>query len=180
MPSNHRLPGNRLKRLLVGGILICMAIPIGFVSFVAYSIQATNRDYDQVAKCLEQHGFAAQDGWTRTDIALEDFGLIFEVSSGQQWEVQILDGNSVRDCSDRIEQILLSSNSINASNARYLPLSHPALLKALNGQEMRTLNDVLAQLEWLLTWAEAHPETLLTSQEVTEPEKSVSFLSPPL
>ena len=165
-----------------------MAIPIGFVSFVAYSIQATHRDYDQVAKCLEQHGFAVQDGWKRTDIALEDFGLTFEVSSGQQWEVQILDGNSVRDCSDppreglrhRIEQILLSSDSINASNARYLPLSHPAMRKALNGQEMRTLNDVLAQLEPLLTWAEAHPDTLLTRQEVTEPEKSVSFLSPPL
>ena len=171
---------NGIRRLVVGGILAAIGLPVGLFGFMVYAASDSHNDYDRVAACLQQHCLAVTDGWKHTDGVLEDFGLIFEVSDGQPWEVQILDGSSVRNCRDRISGLFLSNNAIGSSNKKYLALDHPVLIEDLYGANIQTLGDSSAQLEWLIAWAQAHPNALLTYDEVDSSKRYVSLLSPPL
>ena len=159
-------------------IMLIAGLVVGSVAFMIYVIEASHRDYEQVASCLNRHGFEVEDGWKVTDMGLEDFGLTFRLPDGQLWEVHILDGSSPRDCNDRVAGVLLSNDAF--KKGQYLAFASPELTKDLNGQAIDTMDDMFARFEWLLSWAKDHPEALLNYDDIANRENYVSLLSPPL
>lgn len=175
-----RLLSNTKKRLLRHGRWGLLAIllggggfvvTVGGIGAVAYDTHASRKDYDEIESCLLKHNFTVIDGWKYTDMgleiigypALENFGLDFATSNGQQWEIEVIDGYGARDCNDRIAWVWIEHNT--QSTGTFLPLHHPELLKDLDGIKIQTTDDLLAQLEWLLDWTAEHPETLYVTQE---------------
>lgn len=167
-----------MTKFAIGGVMAIVGLVFGLVGFVVYEIKESYKDYEQVADCLKRHGFEVEGGWQHQDVFLEDFGWIFTLSDGQRWEVQILEGYSPRDCQDQLAGIFLSSDGF--AGKQYLSFESPELQQDLSGQEIRTMDDMFARFEWLLDWAKAHPEALLTHDEMTAREGVVSLLSPPL
>ena len=160
---------NRLRNFFVVGLSGSLALILGGIGWIQYSLQESYRDYDQLAACLTRHGFAVEDGWQRSDVGLEAYGLIFQLSDGQKAEIQVLDGAVVRDCGDRPSGLFISGEGNN-----YLPFDQPELVAALGGEPIRTAQEAIAQLETLLAWAAAHPDALLSHAEMTDADGDIN------
>ncbi|MFK8184332.1 MAG: hypothetical protein AB8B99_13250 [Phormidesmis sp.] len=168
-----QLFGSRKRRFVAGGLFSLVALTVGSLALMLYDIQASHQDYDQIESCLKKHGLAVKDGWKYTDMgleiiglpALENFGFTFATSNNQLWSLEIIDGYGVRDCDDPVAWVWLSGVEIALPEGRALSLNHPELLQALDGKEIKTLDDLMAQLEWLLVWASEHPDAFLADDE---------------
>ncbi|MEO1400038.1 MAG: hypothetical protein AAFV72_02160 [Cyanobacteria bacterium J06635_1] len=160
---------------MAGGLLT--AISVGFVGLafsVPWAARQSYQDYDEVEACLTHHQFKVEDGWQHRDTFLEDFGWFFRLPSGQPLGIDIYDHNSARDCDDRADGVqLIFGNSF--GDGLYLAFDHPALVDALQGERIRTMDEMFDQLEWLVTWAEDHPETLV-SQAPVKRERYLNLL----
>ncbi|MBT9317222.1 hypothetical protein [Leptothoe spongobia] len=155
----------RLRWLVIAALIV---IPGGFLTFVGWlrwTIHATYTDYEQVKACLERHQFEVIEGWQHQDMILEDFGWRFRTASGQQLGIDVYDGNQPRDCRDRAAGVQLLEK--NLQPGRYLSFDHPGLIDALDGQRLRTMDDMLENLDELLAWAEENPQFKVDPTEVT-------------
>lgn len=170
-----KICGTGKRRLVVGGVLSLAVLAVGHIGWLFYHVHSSHRDYYQFEDCLNKHGLAVKEGWQYTDEgleiiglpALENFGWTFAVSDGQLWQFEVIDGYRVRDCNDRVAFVWLDGRSMwSLSKGRVLSLQHPELLKALDGQKIDTMDDLVAQLEWLLNWASEHPDAFLDASEL--------------
>lgn len=149
-----------------GGILLAVsAILVGFIVSIHHAAKQSYQDYDEIKACLEQHQFLLEDSWRHEGLFLEDFGWLFRSRNGTKFGIDVYDSNQVRDCDDRDRGIqLIFNHSFNGGNS--LPFDHPAVVEALEGQQIRTMDDLLDHLDWLTDWAQTHPDVLMPQSEI--------------
>ncbi len=161
-----------LRRSVIAALI---AIPGSFLSLVGWiywEIHATYADYDQVKACLERHHLEVIDGWQHQ--TLEDFGWSFRTTDGQELSLEIYDGDEARDCSHRADGIHFLSDTF--GSGQYLSFDHPDLVEALDGQQLKTMDDMLKNLDHLLTWIEENPEHWVNSLDVKKPDRHLNLV----
>lgn len=169
-------PSTQAPLWIGGGILIAVvALLLGLIASTYRTIRQSHQDYDEVKACLEQHQFRLEDSWQHEDLYLEDFGWLFRLPDGTKLGIEVYDGNKTRDCDDLAQGIqLIFNHSSNGGN--YLPFDHPALVEALDGEHIRTMDDLLDHLDWLAEWAQTHPEALMPQSEIRDHDRYINLL----
>ena len=124
----------------------------GWVLWTAYDSYI---DYDRVKTCLERHQFDVVDGWQHQDLSLEDFGWEFRTQGGKQVRLDIYDINLPRHCNHRAHGVRLLDEPY--AGGPYLSFDHPELVRALGGKRLRTMDDMLENLDELLVWVDENP-----------------------
>ncbi|MEM9092183.1 MAG: hypothetical protein AAGC93_26055 [Cyanobacteria bacterium P01_F01_bin.53] len=64
------------KKLWLGGLLSLTALLVGVFGSAASDAYISHKDYDQIASCLQKHGFEIKDSWKYTDEDLEMLGVL--------------------------------------------------------------------------------------------------------
>ncbi|MEL6397844.1 MAG: hypothetical protein AAFR26_02025 [Cyanobacteria bacterium J06626_4] len=154
-------------------LFVIALLPLGFAGLVAvivYDAENSYRDYDRVKACLQKHQFKVGEGWQHRDMYLEDFGWQVQLANEQWIELNIYDGSPIRTCRSRLQGLRVTTSGAFADDA-YLPFDHPSLTEVTGDNPLATVEDVLVDLEDLLSWAAANPDALLSREAVSQPSR---------
>lgn len=166
------------RKVSIGSILTISALPIMFIVWISLEARASYEDYDQMSRCLKGYGYPIVAGWQHQDITLEDFGLVTELSNGEEIELQFLDPTTARRCYQPLTVVYISMDTL-PNERGYLLMSDERLQADLPEGSIETVGNLVSQLEFVVEWVEAHPEALSTVNP-TDSDALVSILSPSL
>lgn len=139
--------------------VLMIAVPVGVLalfSSMIWAYYASYADYDQVKACLENHQFQVMDGWQREDTFLEDFGWEFRTKEGKIVHINVYKNDHARRCHARAVGVQLLEEQY-YSDGPYLSFDHPDLVNALDGKQLKNMDDMLANIDQLLDWVEENP-----------------------
>lgn len=80
---------------------------------------------------------------------------------GQLWTIEIRDGSGINNCDDTVATLWPTGNTVGLSRGKKFSLNHPGPIKDLKGRKIQTVDELFAQLDWLLTWVSEQPEGAL-------------------
>lgn len=154
-----------VERLFTVGLI---TVPVSVVGFIALAIWTYHDSYAQYARlksCLEQHQFKVMDGWQREDGFLEDFGWKFRTQKGTIAHINVYKNDHARQCNARAVGVQLLDEQY-YSDGTYLSFSNPDLVKALDGKQLKTMDEMLENVDELLAWVQENPTFRVNYEDV--------------
>lgn len=182
MPNPARSPQKGPKKppypFIAGVITAFIAAPSSVFVFLAIVRWRSYVPHHSVEACLEKYQREITFSWKGEDsfnIDLEGFQSEFLFSDDTFLQIDVgYGGDRVRHCSDRARGIRVMRQYYGPG--QYLDFDRPELVGVLGDRKLETMDDMLANLDWLIPWIDSNPNALQDPEDIEDLNRYINLI----